>query len=95
MATKKPESETPFTLLMPFDETLERFANVNTRVAEPDINTNGHEASPFVKWAGGKRSIINELIKRLPETFENYYEPFMGGAALFYKIQSRINFVHS
>ncbi len=91
MAIKKPESETPFTLLMPFDEALERLANVNTRVAEPDINTNGHGASPFVKWAGGKRSIINELIKRLPETLENYYEPFMGGAALFYKIQSRIN----
>jgi len=80
MATKKPESvkEVPFTLPMPFDEALERFAIVNTRVAEPGINTTKHEASPFVKWAGGKRSIIDELIKHLPETFENYYKPFMG-----------------
>jgi len=49
------------------------------------------EASPFVKWAGGKRSIINELVSHLPHTFGNYYEPFMGGAALFFEIQSRIN----
>ncbi len=91
MTTKKPKSEAPLTLLMPFGEALERFTNVNTRVTELDINTNGHGASPFVKWAGGKRSIINELVNRLPEIFENYYEPCMGGAALFFKIQSRIN----
>jgi DNA adenine methylase len=76
---------------MPFDEALERFANVNTRMAESEINITEHEASPFIKWAGGKRSIIDELIKHLPKTFENYYEPFMGGAALFFEIQSRIN----
>jgi len=90
MATKKPESvkEAPFTLPMTFDEALQRFANVNTRVAEP--LTSGREAAPFVKWAGGKRGIIDELIKNLPATFGNYYEPFMGGAALFFEIQSRI-----
>ena len=27
------------------------------------------KASPFVWWAGGKRSIIGELVSRLPETF--------------------------
>ncbi len=91
MATKKPESlkEVPLTLPMPFDEAIERFARVNTRVTETESTERG--ASPFVKWAGGKRSIIDDLIKHLPEIFENYYEPCMGGAALFFKIQSRIN----
>lgn len=90
MATRKPEAvkEVPFTLSMPFDEALERFANVNTRVVEPETD---YDASPFVKWVGGKRSIIDQLTKNLPENFESYYEPFMGGAALFFEIQSRIN----
>ncbi|MDR2107273.1 MAG: DNA adenine methylase [Holosporaceae bacterium] len=41
---------------------------------------------PFVKWAGGKRGIIKELISRLPKTFTDYYEPFVGGGALFFAI---------
>ncbi|MDJ1185647.1 DNA adenine methylase [Roseofilum casamattae] len=43
-------------------------------------------ASPFVKWAGGKRSIMNSLLLRLPESFTNYYEPFVGGGALFFEL---------
>jgi len=88
MATRKPipVKEVPFAL--PMSEALLRLASVNTRVAEDTIE---YEASPFVKWVGGKRSIINQLINNLPATFESYYEPFMGGAALFFEIQSRIN----
>lgn len=36
---------------------------------------------PFVKWAGGKRQLIPEISKRLPESFNEYYEPFIGGGA--------------
>ncbi len=39
---------------------------------------------PFLKWAGGKRSLINELLARIPEGhIEHYVEPFLGGGALF------------
>ena len=48
------------------------------------------KASPFVKWAGGKRSIIDALVSRLPAEFGGYWEPFAGGAALFFKTQSRL-----
>ena len=41
---------------------------------------------PFVKWAGGKRQIIHELIKRVPEKFDTYYEPFVGGGALLFEL---------
>lgn len=44
------------------------------------------QPKPFVKWVGGKRSIINELVKRMPTNFNNYYEPFCGGGALFFEI---------
>ncbi len=41
-------------------------------------------AAPFIKWAGGKRNILHELMARLPEEFNGYYEPFLGGGALFF-----------
>lgn len=44
------------------------------------------EAKPFVKWAGGKRQLISELLGHSPENFNNYYEPFLGGGALFFKL---------
>ncbi len=45
------------------------------------------EAKPFVKWAGGKRQLLDELITGLPE-FENYHEPFLGGGALFFRLEA-------
>ena len=38
-----------------------------------------HNAKPFVKWVGGKRSLLPELLSRVPAEFKNYYEPFVGG----------------
>lgn len=52
------------------------------------------KAAPFVKWAGGKRSIIGELVSRLPESFNAYWEPFAGGAALFFKVTEAIHKAH-
>lgn len=42
---------------------------------------------PFVKWAGGKRGLLPELLARVPETFNNYWEPFVGGGALFFELK--------
>ena len=41
---------------------------------------------PFVKWAGGKRQLLKELLKRVPGTFNTYHEPFVGGGALFFSL---------
>ena len=43
-------------------------------------------AKPIVKWAGGKRQIIDKLIECLPRKYNNYYEPFIGGAALLLEL---------
>ena len=40
---------------------------------------------PFVKWVGGKRQLLEEINKRLPIEYFNYYEPFVGGGALFFE----------
>ena len=37
---------------------------------------------PFMKWAGGKRQLLDELVQRLPEHYNRYYEPFLGCGAL-------------
>ncbi len=44
-------------------------------------------AQPFVKWVGGKRSLLEEIRSRLPENFNNYFEPFAGGGALFFSLE--------
>lgn len=45
------------------------------------------ECRPFLKWVGGKRKLLPELVKRIPQDYNTYYEPFMGGAALFWRLQ--------
>jgi DNA adenine methylase len=42
--------------------------------------------SPFVKWAGGKSSLVAELLRHVPTDFSNYYEPFLGGGAFFFAL---------
>lgn len=42
---------------------------------------------PFLKWAGGKRQLLPELQKRVPKQYGTYYEPFLGGGALFLALQ--------
>ncbi|MBN2527247.1 MAG: DNA adenine methylase [Deltaproteobacteria bacterium] len=42
---------------------------------------------PFLKWVGGKRQIMNHLTDSLPPRFNRYFEPFVGGGALFFEMQ--------
>jgi len=42
---------------------------------------------PIVKWAGGKRQIIDHLLEFKPKKFKHYYEPFAGGLALMLELE--------
>ena len=44
---------------------------------------------PFIKWAGGKRQIIKELTDSLPKNYNRYFEPFIGGGALFFAVRPK------
>jgi DNA adenine methylase len=44
------------------------------------------KGKPFVKWAGGKRQIMNEIMKYIPFNYNTYYEPFVGGGAVFFEL---------
>ncbi|MFA7296583.1 MAG: DNA adenine methylase [Dehalococcoidia bacterium] len=41
---------------------------------------------PFLKWAGGKSQLLPALLERVPAGIETYYEPFIGGGALFFAL---------
>lgn len=45
-------------------------------------------AQPIVKWAGGKTQLLDRIQELSPEHFDNYFEPFVGGAAVFLDIAS-------
>jgi DNA adenine methylase len=52
------------------------------------------KAQPFLKWVGGKRSLMTELKARLPTSFEQYFEPFVGGGALFFELAGQLTTAH-
>ncbi|NEO43189.1 MAG: Dam family site-specific DNA-(adenine-N6)-methyltransferase [Moorea sp. SIO4A3] len=44
---------------------------------------------PYIKWIGGKRRVISELINRMPGRYRRYFEPFVGAGALFFHTRPR------
>lgn len=47
------------------------------------------KCQPFVKWVGGKRGLLSQITPLLPQEFNNYFEPFVGGGALFFELFSQ------
>ncbi len=41
---------------------------------------------PFVKWAGGKRQLLPILSQYVPQNFDTYFEPFLGGGAVLFHL---------
>lgn len=46
-------------------------------------------AAPIIKWVGGKTKLLPELRARLPPKYNRYFEPFLGGAAMFFALAPR------
>jgi DNA adenine methylase len=42
--------------------------------------------APFLKWVGGKRALLRQLLRFIPPKIKTYYEPFIGGGALFFEL---------
>jgi DNA adenine methylase len=53
------------------------------------IDTVAAPCRPFLKWVGGKRQLVPDLVARAPVAFGRYFEPFVGGGALFFHLRPR------
>ncbi|WP_341794113.1 MULTISPECIES: Dam family site-specific DNA-(adenine-N6)-methyltransferase [unclassified Rickettsia] len=51
-------------------------------IAKPNIK-------PFINWVGGKRKLADKLLSYIPSYLNNYYEPFLGGGALFFAVKDK------
>lgn len=49
-------------------------------------------ARPFVKWVGGKTQLLPILLERFPKQVQGYYEPFVGGGAVFFALAAEKRF---
>lgn len=41
---------------------------------------------PFLKWAGGKTQLADDILQRMPVSFNTYFEPFVGSGAIFFRL---------
>ncbi|HEY2731880.1 MAG TPA: DNA adenine methylase [Polyangia bacterium] len=48
--------------------------------------------SPFLKWAGGKRQLLPHILRSVPAQVDTYYEPFLGGGAVFFALAGQGRF---
>lgn len=59
------------------------------QLAMPFVVTKRIEAQPFLKWVGGKASLLRQLEEFFPHEIDRYFEPFLGGGAVFFHLKHR------
>ncbi len=53
----------------------------------PKHDSDTPPTTPLLRWAGGKRRLLHQILPMVPPKFRRYYEPFFGGGALFFALQ--------
>lgn len=51
--------------------------------------TGNTQISPIVKWVGGKRQLLADIMPLIPKNYSTYIEPFVGGGAVFFELQPK------
>ncbi|HFI0150556.1 TPA: DNA adenine methylase [Streptococcus suis] len=49
---------------------------------------------PFTKWTGGKRQLLSVIKSLMPDQYNNYFEPFVGGGALFFDLAPKKAYIN-
>ena len=73
---------------LPSTDKSDRLSKRGRQIVErlPPLSAKTAVALPFIKWPGGKRFLVRNLVACVPERFGRYYEPFLGSGALFFAI---------
>ncbi|WP_099469467.1 DNA adenine methylase [Konateibacter massiliensis] len=58
------------------------------------ISIKENKMSPLLKYPGGKDKELKYILPNIPEDAENYYEPFVGGGAVFFAVDSGHYFIN-
>ena len=73
-------------------ETLLEYKQVIPKKIEEELSYNEDNSTvTFVKWAGGKSQLISQLKPLLPKKINRYFEPFVGGGAMFFYLTQNYN----
>lgn len=49
---------------------------------------------PFTKWTGGKRQLLSVIKSLMPDNYNRYFEPFIGGGALFFDLAPKTAYIN-
>ncbi len=56
--------------------------------APPQASLFALPAAPFLKWAGGKRQLLDKILPHVPHRVRGYHEPFVGGGAVYFAVRA-------
>jgi DNA adenine methylase len=71
-------------------------SDILSKYPETDVSkrisnsTEMDDAKPFIQWVGGKREMIPQYKEYIPKSFNKYYEPFLGGGAMFFYLKPKV-----
>lgn len=57
----------------------------------PFVGSTHPPIKPFVRWVGGKSRLLSRILPHVPDNIQNYYEPFLGGGAVFLACAGRVS----
>lgn len=83
--------ETLYKLSVAFNMGLKELLDIELEMPlyQVDNRIDEYKLRPFVKWAGGKKQIIDKLKAFLPLHYDTYFEPFVGGGALLFDLKPK------
>lgn len=67
------------------NELLLNFPDTNNAIRKSKA-TDSVEVKPFLQWVGGKRGMLPQYSEYFPAQINNYFEPFVGGGAVFFSV---------
>jgi len=70
---------------------MAKSAKKQPQIELPLVDLDWVPTKPFIRWVGGKSRLLPRILPHVPASIKNYYEPFLGGGAVFFACISRVS----